>query len=117
VVKRLLTTPGIVQVVTWGGTTKEYHVEVNPKRLEGYGITFQQLLNAIGNSNTNVGGRTVSVGDQSINIRGVGLVQSIEDVEKIVLTQQNGLAIRVKDVAEVSGGFVPRLGQSRSRWQ
>ena len=112
VIKRLLTTPGIVQVVTWGGTTKEYHVEVYPKKLEGYGITLQQLLSTIGNSNSNVGGRTVSVGDQSINIRGVGLVQSIEDIEKIVLTQQNGLAIRVKDVAEVTEGFVPRLGEA-----
>ncbi|MEI7428069.1 MAG: CusA/CzcA family heavy metal efflux RND transporter [Betaproteobacteria bacterium] len=112
VVKRLLTTPGIVQVVTWGGTTKEYHVEVDPKRLEGYGITFQQLLTSIGNSNSNVGGRTVSVGDQSINIRGVGLVQNLSDIEKIVLTQQNGLAVRVKDVATISEGFMPRLGEA-----
>jgi len=112
VVKRLLTTPGIVQVVTWGGTTKEFHVEVDPKRLEGYGITFQQLLNAIGNSNSNVGGRTVSVGDQSMNIRGVGLVENLSDIERIVLTQQNGLAIRVKDVAIISEGYAPRLGEA-----
>ena len=112
VVKRLLTTPGIVQVVTWGGTTKEFHVEVDPKRLEGYGITFQQLLNAIGNSNSNVGGRTVSVGDQSMNIRGVGLVENLSDIERIVLTQQNGLAIRVKDVAVISEGYAPRLGEA-----
>ena len=112
VVKRLLTTPGIVQVVTWGGTTKEYHVEVDPKRLEGYGITFQQLIISIGNSNSNVGGRTVSVGDQSINIRGVGLVQNLADIEKIVLTQQNGLAVRVKDVATISEGYIPRLGEA-----
>lgn len=112
VVKRLLTTPGIVQVVTWGGTTKEYHVEINPKRLEGYGITLQQVLTAIGNSNTNVGGRTVSVGDQSINIRGVGLVQNLQDIEKIVLTQKNGLAIRIKDIADVTEGYMPRLGEA-----
>ena len=112
VVKRLLTTPGIVQVVTWGGTTKEYHVEVDPKRLEGYGITFQQLITSIGNANSNVGGRTVSVGDQSINIRGVGLVQNISDIEKIVLTQQNGLAVRVKDIATISEGYMPRLGEA-----
>ena len=112
VVKRLLTTPGIVQVVTWGGTTKEYHVEVDPKRLEGYGITFQQLLSSIGNSNSNVGGRTVSVGDQSINIRGVGLVQNLADIETIVLTQKNGYAVRVKDVATISEGYAPRLGEA-----
>jgi cobalt-zinc-cadmium resistance protein CzcA len=112
VVKRLLTTPGIVQVVTWGGTTKEYHVEVDPKRLEGFGITFQQLIIAIGNSNSNVGGRTVSVGDQSMNIRGVGLVENLSDIERIVLTQQNGFAIRVKDVATISEGYAPRLGEA-----
>ena len=112
VVKRLLTTPGIVQVVTWGGTTKEYHVEVDPKRLEGYGITFQQLLTSIGNSNSNVGGRTVSVGDQSINVRGVGLVQNLADIETIVLTQKNGYAVRVKDVATISEGYAPRLGEA-----
>ena len=112
VVKRLLTTPGIVQVVTWGGTTKEYHVEVDPKRLEGFGITFQQLISAIGNSNSNVGGRTVSVGDQSMNIRGVGLVENLSDIERIVLTQQNGFAIRVKDVATISEGYAPRLGEA-----
>jgi cobalt-zinc-cadmium resistance protein CzcA len=112
VVKRLLTTPGIVQVVTWGGTTKEYHVEVDPKRLEGFGITFQQLISAIGNSNSNVGGRTVSVGDQSMNIRGVGLVENLSDIERIVLTQQNGFAIRVKDVATISEEYAPRLGEA-----
>ena len=110
--RRLLTVPGVVQVVTWGGTTKEYHVEADPELLEGYNITLQQMLTAIGNSNTNVGGRTVSFGDQSINIRGLGLVQSIDEVANIVLTQQNALPVRVRDVARVSEGFVPRLGEA-----
>jgi cobalt-zinc-cadmium resistance protein CzcA len=112
VVKRLLTTPGIVQVVTWGGTTKEYHVEVDPKRMEGYGITLPSVISNIGSANTNVGGRTVSVGDQSINVRGVGLIGSIADIEKIVLTQQNGLPIRIKDIATVTEGSIPRLGEA-----
>jgi cobalt-zinc-cadmium resistance protein CzcA len=112
ITRRLLTTPGIVQVVTWGGTTKEYHVEVDPKRLEGYGITLSQVIENIGTANSNVGGRTVSVGDQSINIRGVGLIQSISDIEKIVLAQQNGLPVRIRDVATVSEGFIPRLGEA-----
>jgi cobalt-zinc-cadmium resistance protein CzcA len=112
IVRRLLTVPGIVQVVTWGGTTKEYHVEVNPKRLEGYGITLQQVITSIGNANTNVGGRTVSVGDQSVNVRGVGLVENLADIEKIVLNQQNGLPVRIKDIATVTEGYVPRLGEA-----
>ena len=110
--RRLLTVPGVAQVVTWGGTTKEYHVEVNPQKLEGYGLTLQQVLTSVGNANSNVGGRTVSVGEQSVNIRGLGLVRNIEDVGNIVLTQQNGLPVLVSDVAAVSLGTVPRLGEA-----
>ena len=112
VTRRLLTTPGIVQVVTWGGTTKEFQVEIDPKRLEGFGITLQQVLAAIGNANTNVGGRTVNVGDQSINIRGIGLFQNLSDIEQVVLSQQNSTSIRVKDIAKVSERFMPRLGEA-----
>lgn len=110
--RRLLTVPGVVQVVTWGGTTKEYHVEANAKKLEGYGISLQQLITAIGNSNINVGGRTVSIGDQSVNIRGIGMVKNLEDIGKIVVTQQNGVPILVKDLATVSQGYIPRLGEA-----
>lgn len=104
--------PGVAQVVTWGGTTKEYHVEINPQKLEGYGLTLQQVLTSVGNANSNVGGRTVSVGEQSVNIRGLGLVRNIDDVSNIVLTQQNGLPVLVSDVAAVSLGTVPRLGEA-----
>lgn len=110
--RRLLTVPGVVQVVTWGGTTKEYHVEADTHKLEAYGITLQQLLAAIGNANVNVGGRAVSVGDQSVNIRGLGLIQNKEDIANIVLTQQNSIPIQVKDVAQITEGFVPRLGEA-----
>src|SRR2546426_35933 len=72
VTKRLLTVPGIAQVVTWGGTTKEYEVEANLAKLEAYNVTLPQLISAIGNANTNVGGRTINIGQQSVNIRGVG---------------------------------------------
>lgn len=102
----------MAQVVTWGGTTKEYHVEINPQKLEGYGLTLQQVLTSVGNANSNVGGRTVSVGEQSVNIRGLGLVRNIDDVSNIVLTQQNGLPVLVSDVAAVSLGTVPRLGEA-----
>ncbi|MGJ7579257.1 efflux RND transporter permease subunit [Variovorax sp. RHLX14] len=110
--RRLLTVPGVVQVVTWGGTTKEYHVEPDPKLLEAHGVTLQQLIAAIGNANLNVGGRAVSVGDQSINIRGLGLIEKIEDVANVVIGQQNGLPTQVKDVARVVEGTVPRLGEA-----
>ena len=72
--RRLLSVPGIVQVVSWGGTTKEFEVEANPNKLEAYGITIPELVSAIGNANINVGGRTINIGQQSVNIQGVGLV-------------------------------------------
>ena len=110
--KRLLTVPGVVQVVTWGGTTKEYHVEADPKRLEAYGLTLKSLLDAIGNANLNVGGRSISVGDQSVNIRGLGLVRNLKDVSDIVVGQKGGQPVQVKDVATISEGSMPRLGEA-----
>src|SRR5580693_3759374 len=115
--RRLLTVPGVVQVNTWGGTTKEYDVEVDLQKLEGYGVTLPQMISAIGNANVNVGGRTINIGQQSVNIRGVGLMDSggdadltqgyhVDDIENVVLAQQNGVPIQVKDVARVYVGNV-----------
>src|SRR5579862_6895129 len=69
--RRLLTVPGVVQVNTWGGTTKEYDVDVDPTKLEAYQVTLPQIVAAIGNANINVGGRTINIGQQSVNVRGV----------------------------------------------
>jgi len=121
--RRLLSVPGVVQVNTWGGTTKEYEVEVDLNKLDAYGITLPQITAAIGNANTNVGGRTINIGQQSVNIRGVGLIDSggsadltqghnVNDIENIVLTQQNGVPVTVKDVARVYVGNAPRLGKA-----
>ena len=110
--RRFLTVPGIVQVVAWGGTTKEYQVAADPRKLEGYHITVPQLIQALGNANINVGGRTVNLGQQSVNIRGVGLVKDVSDIENVVLTQVNGAPVQVKDIARVQVGYVPRLGQA-----
>ena len=121
--RRLLTVPGVVQVNTWGGTTKEYEVEVDLHKLDAYNITLPQVLSAIGNANINVGGRELRIGQQSVNIRGVGLIDSggsddltqgwkVSDIESIVLTQSNGVPVQVKDVARVFLGNVPRLGRA-----
>jgi cobalt-zinc-cadmium resistance protein CzcA len=121
--RRLLTVPGVVQVNTWGGTTKEYEVEVDLHKLDAYSITLPQVLSAIGNANINVGGRELRIGQQSVNIRGVGLIDSggsddltqgwkVSDIESIVLSQSNGVPIQVKDVARVYLGNVPRLGRA-----
>jgi cobalt-zinc-cadmium resistance protein CzcA len=119
--RRLLTIPGIVQVNSWGGPTKQFQVEVDPRKLEFYNITVPQVLSALGNANLNVGGREIRVGQQSINIRGVGLIDdggnddltegyNVADIENVVLTQQKSVPILVKDVATISVSFVPRLG-------
>jgi heavy metal efflux system protein len=121
VLRRLFTVPGVVQVNSWGGTTKQMNVDVDLNKLDGYGITIPQIIAAIGNANINVGGREILVGQQSVNIRGIGLVDDggadeltkgyhTEDIENIVLNQVNGVPVLVKDVAKVSVGYVPRLG-------
>jgi heavy metal efflux system protein len=121
VLRRLSTIPGIVNVNSWGGTTKEFDVDVDPNKLETYSITVPQMLTAIGNANINVGGRELRVGQQSINIRGVGLIDDggaddltqgykVSDIENIMLTQSNGVPVLVKDVGKVRVSYVPRLG-------
>ncbi len=121
VLRRLSTIPGIVNINSWGGTTKEFDVEVNPQKLEAYNVTVPQILTALGNANINVGGREIQIGQQSINIRGIGLIDDggnddltrgykVDDIENVVLTQTNGVPVLVKDVAKVNVGYVPRLG-------
>jgi cobalt-zinc-cadmium resistance protein CzcA len=121
VLRRLFTVPGVVQVNSWGGTTKQMNVDVDLNKLDAYSITLPQIIAAIGNANVNVGGREILLGQQSVNIRGIGLVDDggaedltkgyhTEDVENIVLNQVNGVPVLVKDVAKVSIGYVPRLG-------
>ncbi len=111
--RRLLHVPGVIQVVTWGGTTKAYSVEVDLHKLDAYNITLPQILSAIGNANVNVGGRTINIGQQSVNIRGLGLIGGVDDIGNTVLaTQAGGVPVLVKDVAGVSVGNVPRLGKA-----
>ena len=121
VARRLYTVPGVVAVNSWGGTTKQYDVDVDLNKLDAYNVTLPQVISALGNSNINVGGREITVGQQSVNIRGIGLFDSggdkdltqgwqVGDIENVVLTQANGVPVQVKDVAKVSVGNVPRLG-------
>ena len=121
IARRLFTVPGVVAVNAWGGTTKQYDVDVDLNKLDAYNVTIPQIIAALGNSNINVGGREITVGQQSVNIRGIGLFDSggnsdltqgwhVNDIENVVLTQSNGVPVQVKNVAKVSVGYVPRLG-------
>jgi cobalt-zinc-cadmium resistance protein CzcA len=119
--RRLFTVPGVVQINPWGGPTKQYDVEVDLHKLDGYSVTLPQVVAALSNANINVGGREITVGQQSVNIRGIGLINSggdddltkgfkTGDIENVVLAQYNGVPVLVKDVAKVTVGYVPRLG-------
>lgn len=109
---RLRIVPGVADVAVMGGKTKEYQVEIDLNRLMARGLTLPQVIQAISASNVNVGGRTISMGEQSVNVRGLGVIQNLQDISNIVLTQQNGVPVLVSDVAEVTIGFTPRLGMS-----
>src|ERR1700679_3708098 len=106
--------PGVIHVTSYGGLTKQYDVEVDPYRLRGHGVPLSNLISSIQNANQNVGGQRLFMGEQSYDIRGIGLLGSrnppVHDIENVVIAEQKGTPVRVKDVADVSVGFAPRLG-------
>jgi cobalt-zinc-cadmium resistance protein CzcA len=102
--------PGVIDVVSFGGETKQYQVGVDPLRLRAHGVTLPQLMTAIQNANTNVGGQRLSIGEQAYTIRGVGLIRNVHDIDDVVITERNGVPIRVRDVAATEIGHAPRLG-------
>ena len=108
--KQLKTVPGVIDVAGFGGLTKEYHVEVDPQRLNYYNVPLSQLVSAIQNSNTNAGGNYMTVGQQTFDVRGVGLIGSLDDIRNIVLSANKATPIKVSNVADVEIGFAPRLG-------
>src|SRR3954447_4229308 len=108
--RRLRTVSGIADVSVLGGKTKEFQAEVDLNRMMAHGLTLPQLITAISSGNSNVGGRTIAMGEQSVNVRGLGVIGSVDDIANIVLTQQGGVPVLLSDVAKVQVGFVPRLG-------
>ncbi len=108
--RRFKAVPGVIDVTGWGGKTKTYDIEVDQNKLTSYGLTLAQLLQTVNNSNTNVGGQTVNIGPQSAVVRGIGLVQSMDDIRKMVLASNHGVPVLLGDVAKISVGHQPRLG-------
>ncbi|MHB8735656.1 MAG: efflux RND transporter permease subunit [Terriglobales bacterium] len=111
VARALKTVPGVEDDSIFGGTTKEYQVLVDPAQLVSYNLTLAQVEQALTNNNTNLGGGFIERGDQQVNIRGIGLVTDTADIGNIVITQQNGVPVRVADVAQVVIGPKVRLGR------
>jgi cobalt-zinc-cadmium resistance protein CzcA len=108
--RRFKVVPGVIDVTSWGGKTKTYELQVDFNKLVANGLTLPQLLQAVSNSNINVGGNTVNIGSQSAVVRGVGLIRSIDNLANTMISSNAGTAVLVKDVAEVTVGERPRLG-------
>ena len=102
--------PGVVDVTSFGGLTRELHVEVDPYKLRGHNLTLTQLTQAISNANQNVGGQRLELGAQSYDVRGVGLFSSLSDIDKVVVASPKGVPVSVHDVADVTDSNSPRFG-------
>jgi cobalt-zinc-cadmium resistance protein CzcA len=111
IVKQLKSVPDVVDVSIFGGATREYQVQVDPNKLIAYGLGIGQVETALSNNNINAGGSFIERGEQAINVRAVGLVQSTDDIAAIVLKTQNGIPVRVRDIGAVLQGPKIRLGQ------
>src|SRR6201993_3091334 len=108
--RRFRNVPGVIDVTGWGGKTKTYELQVDFNKLVANGLTLSQLLQAVSNSNVNVGGNTVNIGSQSAVVRGVGLIRSIDALANTMIAAPNGTPVLIKDVATVTVGYQPRLG-------
>ena len=109
--KYIKSVPDVVDDSSFGGITKEYQIRVDPEKLISYGLSLAQIEQQLSNSNANAGGSFIEEGAQAINVRAVGLVKDISDIEETVIKAQNGTPIRIKDVAVVTQGPKIRLGQ------
>ncbi len=109
--KYIRSVPDVVDDSSFGGLTREYQVKVDPEKLIAYGLSLAQVEQQLANSNANAGGSFIEQGSQQINVRSVGLVKSVGDIEKTVIKTQNGTPLQVKDIAEVTQGPKIRLGQ------
>ena len=110
--RRFRAVPGVIDITGWGGLTKTYDVTIDLAKLQAYNLTLMQVLQALNNSNINVGGETLNIGPQSAVVRGVGQIRSMDEIRDTVLTQNGNSPVLVSDVATISVGHVPRLGIS-----
>ncbi|HXJ97993.1 MAG TPA: CusA/CzcA family heavy metal efflux RND transporter [Gelidibacter sp.] len=109
--RELLSVPGVADVASFGGEEKIYEIQINPSELKNYNLSPLDVFEAVSKSNINVGGDVIQRGDQAYAVRGVGLLESVEDIENILITVNGSTPVLVKHVAEVVIGAKPRLGQ------
>src|SRR5580698_871444 len=109
--KNFKSVPDVVDVSSFGGPTREYQVRVDPNKLVAYGLSLAQIEQQLTTNNANAGGSFIQEGLQEINVREVGQVDHVRDIEQTVILAKNGIPLRVKDIAVVSQGPKIRLGQ------
>jgi cobalt-zinc-cadmium resistance protein CzcA len=109
--KNLKAVPNVVDVSSFGGPTREYQVRVDPNKLIAYGLSLAQVEQQLTNNNANAGGSFIESGLQQLNIREVGLVRNVRDIENTVILTKSGTPLRVRDIAVVAQGPKIRLGQ------
>ncbi|MCC5931259.1 MAG: efflux RND transporter permease subunit [Cyclobacteriaceae bacterium] len=109
--RELVAVPGVADVVSFGGEEKIYEIKINPTQLINYDLSPLEVFEAVSKSNINVGGDIIERGSQAYVVRGVGLLESIEDIENILIEVKGSTPIMVKHVAEVQISSKPRLGQ------
>src|SRR5271155_2171293 len=109
--KNFKAVPDVVDVASFGGPTREYQVRIDPDKLISYGLSLAQVEQQLTNNNVNAGGSFIEEGLQQVNIREVGLVVDVRDIENTVITTKNGTPLRIKDIGVVAQGPKIRLGQ------
>lgn len=109
--RELLSVPGVASIASFGGEEKIYEIKVNPAELQNYDLSPLQIYEAVASSNINVGGDMIQKGNQAYVVRGLGLLESVEDIENILIEVKGSTPVRVKQVADVSISSKPRLGQ------
>ncbi len=109
--RELLAVPGVATIASFGGEEKIYEIKVNPAELNNYDLSPLQVYEAVASSNINVGGDVIQKGNQAYVVRGIGLLESIEDIENILIEVKGNTPIRIKQVATVNVSSKPRLGQ------
>src|SRR5258708_8074778 len=112
IAKQRKSVPNVVDVSSLGGITKEYQVRVDPDKLVSYGLNIAQLEQQLANNNVNGGGSFIEAGLQQVNVRAVGLVKTVRDIEDTVIKTQNGTALRVKHIGIATQG--PKIKLARN---
>jgi cobalt-zinc-cadmium resistance protein CzcA len=103
--------PGVIDVVSFGGQTKEFHVELDPNKLVAFDVSISQVLSALANSNSNVGANYLEVGVQSYNVRGLGLFKDTEDIANVAVVAKNGTPVYIEQLGQVSVGAKIPMGR------